>query len=97
MLVDKTVLENCKKRRTNLYMAWLDHKEAYDFVPFSWINKCMELFGSTDDVRNFLEKSMEPYRFFLVSNGEYLGQLYVKREIFQGDIRFEYGKFVIGT
>ena len=40
---------------------------------------------------------MEPQRFFLVSNGEDLGQLDMKMGICEGDIRFEYGKLVIGT
>ena len=59
LLIDKAVSEDCNKRHTNLSMAWKDYKKAYDFVPHSWINECMELFGIADDVRNFLEKSME--------------------------------------
>ena len=39
-------------------MAWIDYKKAYYFVPHSWINGFMELFGIADNVRNSLEKSM---------------------------------------
>ena len=58
-------------------MAWIDYKKAYDFVPRSWINECMELFGIVDNVRNVLEKSMEQWKFLLTSNanGEDLGRL----------------------
>ena len=28
----KTVLQDCKRRQTNLAMAWIDYKEAYDMV-----------------------------------------------------------------
>ena len=57
--IDKTALNDCKKMHTNLSMPWIDCKKAYDFVPHSWINECMELFGIADNMRNFLEKSME--------------------------------------
>ena len=44
LLIDKTVLKDCKKRYTNLSMAWIDYKKAYDLVPHSWVNECMETF-----------------------------------------------------
>ena len=40
-------------------MTWIDYKKMYDFVPHSWINECMELFGIVDNVRNFLKESIE--------------------------------------
>ena len=45
LLIDKTVLRDCRRRNTNLAMAWIDYKKAYDFVPHSWISECMEMFG----------------------------------------------------
>ena len=45
LLIDKTVLKDCKKRHTNLSTVWIDYKKAYDFAPHSWINECIELFG----------------------------------------------------
>ena len=30
--IDKTVLKDCKKRHTNLSMAWIDYRKAYDLV-----------------------------------------------------------------
>ena len=35
LLVDKMVMRNCKRRKTNLAMAWTDYKKAYDMVPHS--------------------------------------------------------------
>ena len=37
LLIDKTVLKDCKKRHTNLSMAWIDYNKAYDFVSHSCI------------------------------------------------------------
>ena len=33
LLVDKTEMKDCKRRRTNLAMAWVDYRKAYDLVP----------------------------------------------------------------
>ena len=45
----------------------------------------MKLFGIADNVRNFLVKSMEQWKFSPTSNGEDLGEVDVKRGIIQGD------------
>ena len=42
LLIDETDLKDCRKRHTNLSMAWVDHRKAYDIVPDSWVNECME-------------------------------------------------------
>ena len=78
-------MKDYKKRHTNSSMAWIDYKKAYDFVPHSLINECMKLFGIVDNVRNFLEKIMEQWKLSLTSNGSDLGEVDVKRGIFQGD------------
>ena len=86
LLIDKTVLKDCKKRHTNLSMAWIDYRKAYDLVPHSWVNECMEMFGITENLRKFLQKSMQRWRLSLTANGQDLGEVNVKRGIFQGDV-----------
>ena len=56
LLIDKTILKDCKKRHTNLPMAWIDYKKTYDFVPHSWISECMEMYGIAGNVREFFSK-----------------------------------------
>ena len=85
LLIDKTILKDCTKRHTNLSMAWTDYKKACDFVPHSWIKECMEMFGIAENVRAFLKKCMEQWKLLLTCNGEDLGEVDVKRRIFQGD------------
>ena len=85
LLIDKTVLKDCRKRHTNLSMAWVDYRKAYDLVPHSWVNECMEMFGIAQNLRTFLQKSMQQWRLSLTANGEDLGEVNVKRGIFQGD------------
>ena len=33
LLIDKAILKNCRRRITNLSMAWIDYQKAYDMVP----------------------------------------------------------------
>ena len=66
-------------------MAWIDYKKVYDFVPHSWINECMELFGTVVNVRSFLEKRMEQWKLSLMSNGEDYEEVDAITGIFQGD------------
>ena len=85
LLIDKTVIKDCKKRHTNLSTAWLGCRKAYDLVPHSWVNECTEMFGIAENLRTFLQKSMQQWKLSLEANGEDLGEANVKRAIFQGD------------
>ncbi|XP_063595812.1 uncharacterized protein LOC134772704 [Penaeus indicus] len=85
LLIDKTVLKDCKRRKTNLAMAWIDYKKAYDMVPHSWIIECLELFGIAENVRKFMSDSMRSWKLELTSSGESLGDVHIHRGIFQGD------------
>ena len=76
-----TMLNNCK-RHSNLSMAQIDYNKEIEFVPHSWINECMELFGIADKIRNFLEKSMKQWKLSLTSNGEDIGEVDGKRGIY---------------
>ena len=84
-MIDKTVLKDCKKRHTNLSMAWIDYRKAYDLVPHSWVNEYMDMFGIAENLRMFLQKSMQQWRLSLTANGEDLAEVNVKMGIFQGD------------
>ena len=85
LLIDKTILKDCRKRRTNLAMAWIDYRKAYDFVPHSWILECLDMLGIADNIRSFLEKSMKKRKLLLNSNGSDLCEVGVNRGIFKGD------------
>ena len=85
LLIDKAILKDCKRRHTNLGMAWIDYCKAYDMVPHRWIGECLEMFGTTVNVRQFLLSSMKKWKTELTSCGQQLGVVNIKRGIFQGD------------
>ena len=85
LLIDKAILKDCKRGRTNLAMAWIDYRKVYDMVPHSWIMECLETFGVAANVRQFLASSMDEWKTELTSCGQTLGVVDINRGIFQGD------------
>ena len=87
LLIDKTILKDCKRRHTNLAIAWIDYRKAFDFdfVPHSWICECLEMFGIAENVRQFLANNMNNWKLTLTANRTNLGEVKVTRGIFQGD------------
>lgn len=85
LMIDKMVLKNCKDRCTNLCLGWIDYKKAYDMLPHSWIIKCLEIFKIADNIKETIKKSMKEWKVQLTSAGKELGEVSVRRGIFQGD------------
>ena len=85
LLIDKTILRNCRRRMTKLSMAWIDYRKAYDMVPHSWILECAKMVGIAKNVIKTIENSMENWKTILTSNQEVLGTVNINRGIFQGD------------
>lgn len=85
LVIDKMILKNCKKFKKNLSMAWIDFRKAYDMVPHSWILETLEMFGIAKNVVAMLRNSMPDWKTNLYSGNTHLGDVSIKRGIFQGD------------
>ena len=85
LLIDKMILRNCKRRKTNLAMAWIDYRKAYDMVPHSWILESLRITGIARNVQRLIESSMEKWKTVLTTNNQVLGEVRIRRGIFQGD------------
>ena len=85
LLIDKMIIKNCKRRHTGLAMGWIDCKKSFDKVLHSWILKCLEMFKVADNVKILLTNSMKNWKTELTSGGVSLGEVKVKRGIFQDD------------
>ena len=85
LAIDRCILQNCRKRKTNLSMAWVDYKKVYDMVPHSWIIATMGMVGLADNVIGLIKKSMNKWKTNLYADGKLLGSVPIRREIFQGD------------
>ena len=82
--IDRAVLKEVKSRNKNLLMLWIDYKKAYDMVPHSWIIECLYLFGVAQNIKSLLVNSMEKWKVMLCSGNSELGEVEIKRGIFQG-------------
>ena len=85
LLIDKAVLREARAKKRNLSMAWIDYQKAYDSVPHSWILEMLGKVKVAGNVEGLLRRSMKDWKTLLTSNGEGLGEVDIKRGIFQGD------------
>ena len=79
------ILKEVKHRRKNLSMAWVDYRKAYDMIPHSWLMECLTALKVNQNVRNLLSETMKSWRVEMMCRDEILGEVRIKRGIFQGD------------
>lgn len=53
LLYSKTVIEDCKKHKKKLCIAWIDYRKAFDSVPHSWLLESMRLMGIAEEIITF--------------------------------------------
>ena len=51
LLIDKMILRNIKRRKTNLLVAWTDYKKAFDSLPHSWIAKSLQMLCISNNIK----------------------------------------------
>ena len=58
-VIDRIVLNDCKKIHTNLGIAWIDYKKAYDMIPHSWILQSLVLVKISENIVEFIRGSIK--------------------------------------
>ena len=81
LLIDKAILNNCRRRLTNLSMAWIDYRKSYDMH----FGRMVGVVGVAQNMITLIENSMVNWKTVLTSNQEVLRIEDIKRGIFQGD------------
>ena len=66
-------------------MGWIDYKRTYDMVPHHWMIEAIKMVGITNNIMNLFESSKETWRTELITCKETLGEVDIRRGIFQGD------------
>jgi hypothetical protein len=89
LLLAKAILQECKRKKKNLSVAWIDYQKAFDRVPHSWIIKSLELTGINNKVIAFAEKVMTYWRTYMRLHAENkvieTEDIQIQCGIFQGD------------
>ena len=78
--IDQHILNESKTRRKNLAMAWIDYKKAYDMVPHGWIINSLKMCKISDEVINFIDKTMKTWRVELTAGGRRLAEAKIQRD-----------------
>lgn len=85
LLVDKMILRQAKSQKRRLNIAYIDYKKAFDMTPHSWLIECMNIYGISRNIVNLMTYSMQHWRVILTANNSNLGEVQIRRGIFQGD------------
>ena len=78
-------LKKVKKKKKNLAMGWIGYQKAFDMLPHSWIIYCLYSLGLNKKLITFLQSTIKNWRLELTYNNGTLGEVEIKRRIFQGD------------
>ena len=79
LYIDQLILNESNTRRKTLAMAWIDYKKAYNKVPHRWIINSLKMYKISEEVINFIDKTMKTWRVELTAEAT------IQRGIFQGD------------
>ena len=52
-MISKTIYEDCRRRNKNLSTAWIYYQKAFESVPYSWVQKSIELVGVNSKIFRF--------------------------------------------
>ena len=83
--IDKMLFQEVKWSKKNLAMEWISYRKAYDMVPHSWVTESLNVMCIAKNVLNVFGKMMKSWRVELSCGAETLGEVTIKRVIFQGD------------
>ena len=62
LLLDKTIMEDAKRKKKNVSFMWIDYKKAYDSMPHSWIKEILKIYKIDKTIRNFISYLMPTWR-----------------------------------
>ena len=85
LYIDQHILNESKTRRKNLALARINYKKAHDTVPQSWIINFLKMYKISDEVINFIVKTMKTWRVEFIARRKSLAKVKFQRGIFQGD------------
>ena len=86
LLINNSILEDCKRRARNLSMAWVDYKKAYDSVPHSWIIRCLDMYKINPAIKEFLKSQMQKWTMNIKLK-------HTEGEIHMPDVKIKRGNF----
>ena len=82
LLIDKTILTNCRMAKRNLAIEFIDYRKAYDMMPHSWLKETLKMVAVADNICRLLSHSTRNWKAVLTSNRDTSGEVSIQRGIF---------------
>ena len=79
LYIDQHILNENKRKRKNLGVAWIDYTKACDMVPQSWVIDCLKMYKISDEVTKFIEETMKNLRVELTAGRKCLTEVKIRR------------------
>ena len=84
LLIGKIVMMTSKRRKTNLSMAWIDYKKAFNMIPCSWLIEGLKIYDVEENTIRFLKNTTPNWKTILTCYGTRLAEVTIRSGIFQG-------------
>ena len=65
-MISKAIYKDCRRRKKNLSIAWIDYRKIFDSVPHSGLEMSIELVGVNSKIVRFCKLSMEKWNTRLI-------------------------------
>ena len=89
LLIDKMILEDAKKNKKDLSVAWIDYRKAFDSIPHDWLIESLNIHRFDDNIINFFKYTMKNWKTTLNINSTdttiNTSEVNINTGIFQGD------------
>ena len=86
LIIDSVVMEQAHKDNRNLYIAYIDYRNAFDSVPHSWLIRVLQIYKIDPQIINSLQQLMKKWTATLQVKAKNL-------RIMSDPIRIQQGKY----
>lgn len=99
LLIYITIIEDCRKKKRNLLITWLDYQRAFESMPHSCIVRALELMGVHPNIVNARKNIMENWSTVIQLRGKtnriITSEIKIRQKIYEED-RFSLFLFCVG-
>ena len=68
--IDQAIVEEARRERRDVSVAWIDFRKAFDFVPHRWVRRMLRIIRAPKVVRGVLDRLMPLWQMSVELSGE---------------------------
>lgn len=86
LIIDSVIMKQAEQSQRNLTMCYTNYKNAFYFIPHSWLLRILEIHKIHPEIQNFLPTIMQTWRTYIhLSPNLRTKDIAIRKGIFQGD------------